>query len=75
MNEEQTKELLAKVKEEANNVLETKNFADAETVKNLKETIDKASTAESVKAISDKMDIIAQDFEALKEKGTTPELD
>ena len=73
MNEEQTKELLAKVKAEANSVLETKNYADKETVEGLKATIEKASTAESVKEISDKMDIIAQDFEALKEKGTTPD--
>lgn len=73
MNEEETKALLEQVKKQANEVLNEKNFADAETVKGLKETIEKASTAESVKEISEKMDIIAQDFEALKEKGGTPD--
>lgn len=67
MNEEQTNELLAKVKAEANSVLNEKNFADAATVEGLKATIEGASTSKEVKEISNKMDLIAQDFEAMKE--------
>ena len=67
MNEDQTNELLAKVKAEANSVLNEKNFADAATVEGLKATIEGASTSKEVKEISNKMDLIAQDFEAMKE--------
>lgn len=73
MNEEETKALLAKVKETANEALESKNFAGKETVEALKESIDKASSKEDVKAISEKMDSIYQELEAMKEKGGSKE--